>query len=86
MGLFSSSPCAAGSTPRWWPLWVRRGLMVHAALIFLGSIHLGWHYAVDGYLAFALAYAVWRAMEPVARWWERSAVAQHYKTTLRVGG
>lgn len=68
------------------PLWVRRGLMVHAALIFLGSIHLGWHYAVDGYLAFALAYAVWRAMEPVARWWERSAAAQNYKTTLRVGG
>lgn len=68
------------------PLWVRRGLIVHAALIFLGSVHLGWHYAVDGYLAFALAYAVWRAMEPVARWWEQSSAAQNYKTAMRVGG
>jgi hypothetical protein len=30
------------------------------ALIFVGSIHLGWHYAVDGYLAVAFAWALWR--------------------------
>jgi hypothetical protein len=29
-------------------------------LIFIGSIHLGWHYAVDGYLAVAGAWAIWR--------------------------
>jgi len=32
------------------------------ALIFVGSIHLGWHYAVDGYIAIALAWAIWRAV------------------------
>jgi PAP2 superfamily len=29
-------------------------------LIFLGSIHLGWHYAIDGYLAVAGAWLLWR--------------------------
>ena len=28
--------------------------------IFIGSIHLGWHYALDGYLAIAGAWALWR--------------------------
>jgi hypothetical protein len=28
--------------------------------IFIGSIHLGWHYAIDGYMAVALAWALWR--------------------------
>lgn len=32
------------------------------ALIFFGSIHLGWHYAVDGYLAIVAAWAIWRAV------------------------
>ena len=68
------------------PIWVRRGLLFHAALIFLGSIHLGWHYAVDGYLAFALAYAVWRTMGPVARWWENSGSVKNYQAALRVEG
>ncbi len=30
------------------------------ALIFIGSIHLGWHYAIDGYLAVLGAWALWR--------------------------
>ena len=29
-------------------------------VIFFGSIHLGWHYAIDGYLAMAGAWAIWR--------------------------
>jgi hypothetical protein len=28
--------------------------------IFIGSIHLGWHYALDGYLAIAGAWVLWR--------------------------
>lgn len=31
-----------------------------AASIFVGSIVLGWHYAVDGIVAFVLALAIWR--------------------------
>ena len=34
---------------------------VFAAFIYLGSICLGWHYAVDGVAGAAIAYAAWRA-------------------------
>ncbi len=32
-------------------------------LIFVGSIHLGWHYAIDGYLAIFLAWIIWRVVD-----------------------
>jgi hypothetical protein len=32
------------------------------AVILLGSIHLGWHYAVDGYIAILGAWAIWRCV------------------------
>jgi hypothetical protein len=32
-----------------------------ALLIFVGSVHLGWHYAVDGYVAVPLAVGAWWA-------------------------
>jgi hypothetical protein len=40
-------------------------LTVFAALILLGSVHLAWHYAIDGYLSIVLTYLLWRA----AGWW-----------------
>jgi len=45
-----------------WPTHPRlRWLFVaYAAMIFLGSVHLGWHYAVDGYLAALVAALIWR--------------------------
>lgn len=41
---------------------------VFLALIYVGSIHLGWHYAVDGLLGVAGAALIWRATRrlPVA--------------------
>ena len=36
-----------------WALWA------YAALIWLGSIHLGWHYALDGIVGIALTYGIW---------------------------
>lgn len=45
------------------------------ALVLLGSVHLGWHYALDGYVATALAAAGWWASGQVARQWlDRSPV------------
>ena len=41
---------------------------IFAGVIFIGSVHLGWHYAVDGYVGFALALAVWWASKPLATW------------------
>lgn len=34
--------------------------LMYAALIMVGSVHLGWHYAIDGYMGAAIAWAVWR--------------------------
>ena len=44
-------------------------LAAHAALIFIGSVHLAWHYAVDSYAAWALTLVLWLLMGHVARWW-----------------
>jgi PAP2 superfamily len=46
---------------------VRNLAIAHGVLVFLGSIHLGWHYAVDAYLAFAIASAAWVAATYFAR-------------------
>jgi hypothetical protein len=42
-----------------------------ALLILVGSVHLAWHYAIDGYLAAALTVAVWWASGRVVRAWGR---------------
>jgi hypothetical protein len=47
-----------------------------AVLIFIGSIHLGWHYAVDAYLAWAITLAIWFATKPLAQWWESRPIAR----------
>lgn len=51
--------CAISS----WYVSRRLGIVmtIYAAIIFLGSIHLGWHYAVDGYVAIIGAAAIWMA-------------------------
>ncbi|WP_171892232.1 phosphatase PAP2 family protein [Mesorhizobium erdmanii] len=36
-------------------------MLVYAVLIFLGSIHLGWHYALDGIVGVVAALAIWLA-------------------------
>jgi hypothetical protein len=36
-------------------------LAAFAAVIWIGSIHLGWHYALDGLVALPLTLAIWRA-------------------------
>jgi PAP2 superfamily len=37
-------------------------LSLFAVIIMVGSVHLGWHYALDGYVGAAGAYAIWRAV------------------------
>ena len=38
-------------------------------LIFLGSVHLGWHYAIDGYVSIISVVAVWSASGRVHDRW-----------------
>jgi hypothetical protein len=40
----------------------------YAAIILVGSVHLGWHYAVDGYAGIAIAAASWWVAGHAARW------------------
>jgi hypothetical protein len=49
--------------------WIRYLMIVIFAIIFLGSIHLAWHYALDAYLAWAVTLASWWAAGLIARRW-----------------
>ena len=42
-------------------------LTMFALMTMLGSVVLGWHYAIDGYLGALMAYAIWRAVIGRAR-------------------
>ena len=44
---------------------------VFLALILLGSVHLGWHYLVDGIAGIALCYVHWKLSWRFAEWWLR---------------
>lgn len=57
-------------------------LSAHAILIFIGSIVLGWHYAVDSYLAWALTLVIWFAVLPIARWWHSTAAQGNFDRAL----
>lgn len=47
-----------------WKLGRRPGLLLtgFAVLTMLGSVHLGWHYAIDGYIGAVAAAAIWLAV------------------------
>lgn len=42
--------------------WIGWLLTAFAAGILIGSVHLAWHYAVDGYLGILIAAAIWFAV------------------------
>lgn len=39
--------------------WIGRAFVLNMIMIFIGSVVLGWHYAIDAYLGWALAAALW---------------------------
>lgn len=58
-----------------WRLNRMAGLVMagYALLIWIGSIHLGWHYACDGIVAAILTVAIWRASGRIVTWLEQTS-------------
>ncbi len=54
-------------------------LSIFAFIIFLGSIHLGWHYAVDAYVAGIMAGLIWVIAGRVAKWMHGRKASKDYK-------
>ena len=46
----------------------RYASLLFALVIFIGSIHLGWHYAVDGLVSFTVVIALWHGVGHYLRW------------------
>ncbi len=48
----------------WWRLNRVIGILVgvFSAVILLGSVHLGYHYAIDGYVAIPLTWLIWHVI------------------------
>src|SRR5262249_1502997 len=40
--------------------WVGIGLTLFAVMIQVGSVHLGWHYAIDGYVGAFFTILIWQ--------------------------
>jgi hypothetical protein len=40
--------------------WLGRAMVAFVGLILIGSVYLGWHYAIDSYLGIAVALVGWR--------------------------
>jgi hypothetical protein len=54
------------SLRRHWSL--RAAAAGYIAILLVGSVHLGWHYAIDGYLAIAAAATIWWAVGRALKW------------------
>ncbi len=61
-----------------------RILSVHAALIFIGSFHLAWHYAIDSYLAWAVTLMIWYASAPIAKWWHEKSAQKDFDAAVLI--
>jgi PAP2 superfamily len=59
-----------------------RVLTAHAVLIFFGSFHLGWHYAIDSYMAWTVTLIFWTVSKPIAIWWHTREVQTSFDKLL----
>jgi PAP2 superfamily len=64
--------------------WLRNAAIAYCILIFIGSIHLGWHYAIDGLAAAALAALCWMIADRLASWWCNKPLHQKFEA-LQLG-
>ena len=57
-------------------------LAIHCFLIYIGSIYLAWHYAIDAYLGWLITIVAWLVSGPVARWWHNLTFVQNFDAQL----
>ena len=62
--------------------WIGLLFAAYAAVILLGSVHLGWHYAVDGYAGIAIGLLGWWIAGPIARWFTNLPATKCYNEGL----
>jgi len=62
--------------------WLGILFSINLAVILLGSVHLGWHYAVDSYAGIAIALAVWFLTAPIARWYHGLSLSRAWEQRL----
>jgi len=53
-------------------------MLVYVLLLVVGSVHLGWHYSVDGYVSIITTMLLWLA---VARWCERKPLPMEVRVS-----
>lgn len=51
--------------------WLGIALTFYAVTIMIGSVHLGWHYAIDGYAGAAGMCAIWWLVGRLLAWWAK---------------
>jgi hypothetical protein len=68
-----------------WQISRRLGIIlsIHCFAVYIGSIHLGWHYAIDAYLGWAVAVSLWLVSKPIAQWWEGHAITLRWGRIFR---
>ncbi len=49
--------------------WLGVAYTAYAVIVLLGSVHLGWHYAVDGYASIILVPVIWKASGAAVDWY-----------------
>ena len=57
-------------------------MLAYAFVILIGSVHLGWHYAVDGYAGIALAVVCWWIAGKIAAWNQRQPWVRQHEANL----
>ncbi|OCC24919.1 hypothetical protein MB02_05560 [Croceicoccus estronivorus] len=54
--------------------WAGRFFLAFFVLIWIGSVHLAYHYAVDGLVSVIAVAAIWKLTDLIFKWWDRQAV------------
>lgn len=58
-------------------------LTLFTLAVLVGSVHLGWHYAIDGFGGIALGLACWWASRRIVAWWLRLTEPRMPRATKR---